>query len=44
MSELSSLGLNKVKALIEIYTRISASYSNLSALQIAFLESVMCLV
>ncbi len=42
--ENQSIGFDKLKALIEIHTRISANYSNPSAQQIAVLESVMCLV
>ena len=44
MGEVTSIGIERLKALVEITTSVNSNYTDSNALLVSILESVMCLV
>ena len=44
MGEVTSIGIERLKALVELTTSVNSNYTDSNALLVAILKSVMCLV
>ena len=44
MGEVTSIGIERLKALVELTTSVNSNYTDSNALLVSILKSVMCLV